>query len=320
VQNLWSGHLEALLARHWPELTRLIELTSVTLLKALAHYGGPAALAADPQAREQLRRWSRNALTEATIEEIVSSSAQTFGARQNAYDVKRVQEAAALALAALREKQAARVRLEELAEGNETLRRQAAVVGSVTACVAWVAIGDPRDYACGAAYRKAMGLNLKERSSGQYQGQLKISKRGPSIVRRWLYFAALRTVQKPAARDWYKAKKARDKGRGKGALVAVMRKLSLAMYAVSALGESYEPKRLFPGRPWVKVRRLCGNDRYAGKQSAPDARRLRRRRAPNACGNPEGHDRSVPSRPSAVTPTGVDVARRDVLGGGNSCR
>jgi transposase len=320
VQNLWSGHWEALLARHWPELTRLIELTSVTLLKALAHYGGPAALAADPQAREQLRRWSRNALTEATIEEIVSSSAQTFGARQNAYDVKRVQEAAALALAALREKQAARVRLEELAEGNETLRRQAAVVGSVTACVAWVAIGDPRDYACGAAYRKAMGLNLKERSSGQYQGQLKISKRGPSIVRRWLYFAALRTVQKPAARDWYKAKKARDKGRGKGALVAVMRKLSLAMYAVSALGESYEPKRLFPGRPWVKVRRLCGNDRYAGKQSAPDARRLRRRRAPNACGNPEGHDRSVPSRPSAVTPTGVDVARRDVLGGGNSCR
>lgn len=252
VQNLWTGHLEALLARHWPELTRLMDLTSVTLLNAVAHYGGPAALAADPEARRQLRRWSRNGLKEATIEEIVSSAVQTFGARQNIYDVKRLQEAAASALSALREKQVAHARLEELAQGNEILRRQALVVGSVTACVLWVAIGDPRDYHCGPAYRKAMGLNLKERSSGQYRGQLKISKRGSSIVRRWLYFAALRTVQKPGAHDWYEAKKAKDKGRGKGALVAVMRKLSLAMYAVGARDETYDPERLFPGKPWVK--------------------------------------------------------------------
>ncbi len=252
VQNLWTGHLEALLARHWPELTRLIDLASVTLLNAVAHYGGPAALAADPEARQQLRRWSRNSLKEATIEEIVSSAAQTFGAGQNVYDVKRLQEAAASALSALREKQVAHARLEELAQGNEILRRQAVVVGSVTACVLWVTIGDPRDYHCGPAYRKAMGLNLKERSSGQYQGQLKISKRGSSIARRWLYFAALRTVQKPAAHGWYEAKKAKDKGRGKGALVAVMRKLSLASYAVGARGETYDPERLFPGKPWVK--------------------------------------------------------------------
>ena len=252
VQSLWTGHLEALLARHWPELSRLIDLTSVTLLNAVAHYGGPAALAADPEARQQLRGWSRNALKEATIEEIVSSAAQTFGAGQNVYDVKRMQEAAASALAAVREKQVAHARLEELAQGNEILRRQAQAVGSVTACVVWVAIGDPRDYYCGAAYRKAKGLNLKERSSGQYRGQLKISKRGSSIVRRWLYFAALRTVQKPGAQDWYEAKKTKDKGRGKGALVAVMRKLSLAMYAVGARGETYDPERLFPGKPWVK--------------------------------------------------------------------
>jgi transposase len=252
VQNLWTGHLEALLARHWPELTRLIDLTSVTLLNAVAHYGGPAALAADPEVRQQLRRWSRNALKEASIEEIVSSAGQTFGAGQNVYDVKRLQEAAASALSALREKQVAHARLEELAQSNEILRRQALVVGSVTACVLWVAIGDPRDYHCGPAYRKAMGLNLKERSSGQYQGQLKISKRGSAIARRWLYFAALRTVQKPAAHDWYEAKKAKDKGRGKGALVAVMRKLSLASYAVGARGETYDPERLFPGKPWVE--------------------------------------------------------------------
>jgi len=33
IQMLWIGRLESLLARHWPEVTRLLDLTSVTLLK-----------------------------------------------------------------------------------------------------------------------------------------------------------------------------------------------------------------------------------------------------------------------------------------------
>jgi hypothetical protein len=44
-----------------------------------------------------------------------------------------------------------------------------------------VLIPDPHNYPCGEAYRKAMGLNLKERSSGKHQGKLKITKCGPSI-------------------------------------------------------------------------------------------------------------------------------------------
>ena len=35
-----------------------------------------------------------------------------------------------------------------------------------------------------------MGLNLTERSSGMYKGKLKISKRGSSAVRYWMYLAA----------------------------------------------------------------------------------------------------------------------------------
>lgn len=254
MENFWMGRLEALLARHWPELPRLLRLNSVTLLSAMAHYGGPAALAADPEARQRLTGWSRGALGKAILDEILASAAKTYGAKQNAYEVKSLQEQAAAALAARRERKAAHRRLKELAERHEILRRQAKVVGAVTACVAWVALGDPRNYHCGQAYRKAKGLNLKERSSGQYQGRLKITKRGPSIVRRWLYFAALRAVKTSSARDWYEAKKAKDQGRGKRALVGVMRKLSLAMYAVGARGEIYDPKRLFPG----KVRRKKG--------------------------------------------------------------
>lgn len=109
-------------------------------------------------------------------------------------------------------------------------------------------MGDPRDYHCGEAYRKAMGLNLKERSSGKHKGRLKITRRGPSVVRKWLYFAAMRATQDPDVRRWYEAKKAKDGDRGKGALIGVTRKLALALYAVAVRGEPFQPWRLFPGR------------------------------------------------------------------------
>ena len=54
---MWQGRLEGLLGRHWPEATRVLKLTSATLLKVLWHYGSPQALAADPEAGTRLQRW-----------------------------------------------------------------------------------------------------------------------------------------------------------------------------------------------------------------------------------------------------------------------
>jgi len=245
IQRMWTGRLESRLARHWPEATRVLELSSVTLLAMLAHYGGPAKLAEDPRALSRLARWGRRGLETTTIEKLLASASQTVGIPQGLMDVQRMQQYATMALAACREVQKSRRQLERLANDNEVIQRQAKVVGAATACVLWGALGDPRDYPCGEAYRKAMGLNLKERSSGKYQGQLKITKRGPSIVRRWMYFAAMRTSQSVFVARWFKAKKAKDKNRGNGALIAVARKLALALHAVGARGESFEPQRLF---------------------------------------------------------------------------
>jgi transposase len=155
-------------------------------------------------------------------------------------------------LTAYRETQEARRNLQRLAKGNEVIQRQSKVVGEATACVLWVALGDPRDYPCGEAYRKAMGLNLKVHSSGKHQGQLKITKRGPSIVRRWMYFAAMRTAQSVSVKPWFEAKKAKDKDRGKGALIAVARKLALALHAVGAREAPFEPWRLFSRQDLVR--------------------------------------------------------------------
>ena len=248
IKMLWLGRMEALLARFWPEATTLLGLTSITLLKTLARYGGPKKLSEDPAAAERLAGWGGPMLKPEKIEALLESARETVGVRQCDQDIQRTQQYATAALEAQREIQNTTRRLKELAKNNATIQRQAEVVGTVTSCVLWVALGDPHDYHCGEAYRKGMGLNLMERSSGKHKGELSITKRGPGIARRWLYFAAMRMAQVPEVRPWYEAKKAKDGDRGKGALIAIMRKLATALYNVGARDEEFEAWRLFPGR------------------------------------------------------------------------
>jgi len=243
---MWLGRLEALLSRHWPEATRWLGLSSVTLLEALHHYGGPGALAGSEDGPARLARWSGSQLSAEKIEGLIGSARSSVGVRQTSMDVVRMRQYAEEALSAHREVRKSMRRLEELSRDNEVIQGQARVVGVPTACVLWVHLGNPRQYHCGAAYRKAMGLNLVERSSGKYQGQLRISKRGSSQVRRWLYFAAIRQVSADPTRVWYLEKKSRDGQKGKRALTAVMRRLALALYEVGANGATFEAWRLFP--------------------------------------------------------------------------
>ncbi len=88
-----------------------------------------------------------------------------------------------------------------------------------------------------------------ESSSGKHQGQLKITKRGPSVVRRWLFFSALRLVQRGPIRGWFEAKKKKDKDRGLGGVVAVMRKLALAVHATVTNDELFQLAWILPGKP-----------------------------------------------------------------------
>ena len=78
---LWLGRIEALLGRPWPEVTRLLPLASATLLRALAQYGSPAILAANPAAAAQLRRWARQRMAAETAAAVVASAGATLGVR-----------------------------------------------------------------------------------------------------------------------------------------------------------------------------------------------------------------------------------------------
>jgi len=244
------GRLESQLSRHWPEAICTLRLASGVLLRCLAAYGGPTGLAADGTVLDQLHRWGRGHLSPEKSKQLLAGARSSVGVRQSPIDVRRLQELAEQALKCRRAIAVGKKQLQLLAADNETIQAQAAAVGVVTACVLWIRLGDPQDYDTGWAYRKAMGLNLKERSSGKHQGRLKITKRGHSQVRRYLYFSALRLVQEGGVKRWYEAKKARRPDDGSEvmrALVGVMRKLALALYQVGACGQVFDASLLFPG-------------------------------------------------------------------------
>jgi transposase len=187
------------------------------------------------------------------------------GVRVGCWEQRQIQDYAAQALAARQEANRAARQLRRLAEGHPVLQAQGKVVGIATACVLWTSTGDPRKYDSAAAYRKAMGLNLVERSSGTYQGRLRISKRGSARTRQWLYFAVLRLVQTCGVRPWYEAKKARAEEDARRAVVAVMRKLALALHHVGVHNEEFQPRRLF-GRIGRRSGKLSRQESPGGRK------------------------------------------------------
>jgi hypothetical protein len=243
--TIWQGRLEGLVARHWPEATQVLKLSSVTLLRALKQYGCPQALAADPDAAQRLARWGGRFLEPKKVKQLLAGAGSSVGVRAGEWQQRQIRDYAQQALATRAEGQHAERQLRRLAAGHVVLQAQGKVVGVPTACVLWTSTGDPRRYHAAAAYRKAMGLNLVERSSGKYQGRLRLSKRGSARARKWLYFAVLRLVQQCGVRPWYEAKKARNEDDARRAVVAVMRKLAVALYHVGVDNQEFKPRRLF---------------------------------------------------------------------------
>jgi hypothetical protein len=100
------------------------------------------------------------------VQRLLQEARSSVGIRPGVVQTRQVQQYAAEALEARRQMQRGGRQLARLVRGRAVLEAQARVVGCATACVLWASVGDPHDYPCGQAYRKAMGLNLTERSSG----------------------------------------------------------------------------------------------------------------------------------------------------------
>lgn len=244
------NRLEALLAVYWPEVTQYLELGSATLRALLIEFGSPGKVAERPEEARALMVRVGRSLKPEKIEKVLESAGGSVGVEPIDEEVKALQDLVADTQRAHQALRRAKAKVERLGQKQEPTRNISRTIGQVTAAVIVSEVGDPLDFYAAAAYEKAMGLNLKERSSGKHQGKLRITKRGSGMARKYLYLATLRLLQEDViVKAWYARKVARDGGVKMKAIVALMRKLARALWYV-ARGEAFDSRKLF------NVRRL----------------------------------------------------------------
>lgn len=239
------NRLAALLARHWPELPHQLGLGSASLLHLVAAYGGPAALVLlSRQAGRLLRKVGGHLLADETIAAVLASARSTLGMPCSAGEHAQLRWQAEQVLAAQRAQRQAERQLVRSVPAAAALAPAQAVFGQVTSAVLLATQGDPKHYPNAASYCKSLGLNLKEHSSGMHRGQLAITKRGPSLGRFYLYFAALRLIKRdPVIKRWYLRKTARPGAVKRKQVIELMRKLAKAFWH-QAHGHTFDVNRL----------------------------------------------------------------------------
>jgi len=239
-----QNRLEAYLSRHWPEVTYLLDTDSATLEQLLMTYGSPEEVAAHAkEARQLVKSVSRSKIKPEKIKAIIQSAKNTLGVPCIDAERRYLQALATEMNHGRLQRRAAKMALEKGIDSDEQLVEMTQLIGKVTTAVLLSFHLDPRHFKCARSLQKAMGLNLKEKSSGRYIGLLKLTKRGSSKARQYLYYAALRLIKKdPIVKEWYQSKvnpKAKNK-----TVIAVMRKLSKGLWHV-AQGQPFDANKLF---------------------------------------------------------------------------
>ena len=238
------NRLEAYLSRHWPEVHYSLQLDSVTLEYLLIEYGSPESIAADKEAVAiKMKAWGKSQLKDEKIRQVIDGACHTLG--QPCIETER-QYLQALAEelrhSRLQQKKAKKA-LEAIIISDDELQEMGKLIGLVTTAVLLSCHLDPRNYVCAGSYLKALGLNLKEKSSGKHVGQLKLAKRGSSTARSYLYFAALRLIKNDSTtKAWY-LNKVDPKAKNK-MVIAVMRKLAKSLWYVGR-GDPFDASKLF---------------------------------------------------------------------------
>jgi len=117
-------------------------------------------------------------------------------------------------------------------------------LGTITIAALLACAGDLRLYAHGQQLLRRAGLNLAERLSGKYKGQIKLSKRGDGMLRKYLYWGAISLIaQNPEFGRLHK----RNQRRGMKKIASLFKcigKLARIIIGMVQRGESYRPEML----------------------------------------------------------------------------
>jgi transposase len=243
--------LTSLLSQVFPEFLKVMHgVTSQTAQYLLAHYPTPAALltAERTVVEAEVRRVSRGRLGTARVAALVAAAQETIG-------VPTGLEGASVAIRGGVERLGLYGRqLTELEDRLAQLLEQVPEVavlfslkgiGVITVATVVGEVGSLPAFPSQAALFKYVGLNLYERSSGQWKGQRRISKHGSRLVRHALFLAAVNMIR---TNGLFHAYAQRQQARGKPAkviLTAVMRKILARMYAMVRDQQVFQPRTAY---------------------------------------------------------------------------
>ncbi len=146
------NHLEALLSRHWPEVSSLLKPDSVSLLALLAEYGGPRWIAANKGRAEKLmRRVGRIGLSREKLEQVMVSAGNTIGVPCVEAERHYLRELAQETLRGQVAVKEAKKVIEAIVSSDPTMADIGLVVGKTTAAVLVAKQGSPLKYPSTAA-------------------------------------------------------------------------------------------------------------------------------------------------------------------------
>jgi transposase len=232
------NQLQQLVFVLFPEFRRVIkDMKTRTALSILTTYLTPGIISGlkKEELGEEMRKKSRGKFGEGHAETLINLAKDSIGIREGAaglcMDIRHILIQLELVnrLIAEIEDEMGRI-LKRVPYSTKLLSIKG--FGTVTVAGLIGEVGDFKKFRTQSEIMKLAGLDLYEISSGKWKGQRRISKRGRSLIRKILYYAAMQTIRKNGIMHEYYT---RLTGRGMKsmmALVAVSRKLLRIVHAI----------------------------------------------------------------------------------------
>lgn len=232
------NQLESMMAIIFPEFLHVMkDLKTVSARYLLKHYPTPQDIInlGLPVLTSTLKRTSRGQLTKERARALYEAAQTSVGVREGLGSILlEMQEILVLIEASERFTERLAQEMARFLQQIPYSRSILSIKGikEITAAGIIGEVGDFTKFRTISEILKLAGLNLYEVSSGKHKGQLRITKRGRSLLRKFLYFAALNTIRKGGVmHETYQRYISRGMLKLK-ALIAVARKLLGIIFAL----------------------------------------------------------------------------------------
>jgi len=231
--------LHSLVYKIFPEFIKIMKgFRSKTSQYLLNNYLDPKDLVKEnfEKLKLEINNISRGKITERRLQKLVESAANTIGITEGLEGLKIEMS---MILRQIRQINADIEQLEEKIRTNVKKIKWAKYmlsmkgIGEPTVGGLIGEIGDIKKFKRYAELEKLAGLNLFETSSGRHKGRMRISKRGRTLMRKILFFAALSTVRKSGIHHEYYQKKIENGMIKMKALISVSKKILKILFALA---------------------------------------------------------------------------------------